>query len=260
MRFLDTLEKRFRWFGVPNLTLYLVIGQAFLFIFATTGQLDLGRAYLVPELVLRGEYWRLITFLFIPPSSSLMFVFFALYLFYMMGSALEGRWGAFRYTLFILLGYLLTVAISFITPFGAASNVFLGGTIFLAFAYLYPDFELYIFFILPVKIKWLALITWIGYGYQFIAGSGLSRLLILASIGNFLIFFGNDILWRMKTGKRKMSEQAKQFTGKQEAFHRCEICKETDLTHPSMEFRYCPECGGLGYCMEHIENHEHKKK
>ena len=96
MTLLDNLEKKYRWFGIPNLTLYIVIGQAFLFIFSMTGQLDLGRAYLIPELVLQGEYWRLITFLFIPPSSSMLFTFFALYLFYMMGSALEGRWGAFR--------------------------------------------------------------------------------------------------------------------------------------------------------------------
>ncbi len=204
--------------------------------------------------------WFFITFLFITPSSSLLFVFFALYLFYLMGTALEGRWGEFRYTLFILLGYLITVAVSFLIPYGASSNIFLGGTVFLAFAYLYPDFKLYVFFILPVKIKWLALITWLGYGYQLMMGSWLTRLLVLASIGNFLIFFGSDILWRMKTGKRKMAEQAKQFTGKQEAFHRCEVCGKTDLSDPKMEFRYCPECGGRGYCMEHIMNHAHKKR
>lgn len=261
MGLLDNLERKLRRYEVPNVTLYLIAGQVVFFIFDLSGRFILERVLLIPSLVLAGEWWRLITFLFIPPfTSPKLFIFFAWYLFYLMGGALEGRWGAFRYNLFLLIGYIVTVAVTFLFPFSAATNIFIGGSVFLAFAYLYPDFTLYVFFILPVKIKWLALITWIGYAYELLFGTWHTRLLVLASISNFLLFFGRDIYWRAKTGKRRMAEQAKQFTGKKEAFHTCATCGITDLSHPQMEFRYCSDCGGLGYCKDHIFSHEHVKK
>jgi hypothetical protein len=260
MGILDRLERRFRGFAVPNITLFLVLGQAFFYLAARSGQLDVSRMFLVPSLVMQGEWWRLVAFLLIPPSSSMLFIFFALYIFYLMGTALENHWGAFRYNVFLLTGYALTVAVSFLTPGYPATNTFLGGSVFLAFAFLFPDFQLYIFFILPVKIKWLALLAWIGYGWSFLSGGLSTKFLVLASIGNVLLFFGRDIYWRIKTGKRKMAEQAKNIAGVREAFHRCEVCGKTDISHPDTEFRYCPECSGLGYCMEHINNHVHKKK
>ena len=260
MGLLDKLERKFGRYAVPNVTTGIVIGQAFLYLFAYSGKLDFGRALLIPVRVLAGEWWRLLTFPFIPPNASLFFIFFALYAFYLMGSALEGQWGAFRYNVFLLTGYAMTVAVSFLFPYQAASNIFIGGSVFLAFAALYPEFQFYIFFILPVKVKWLALLAWIGYGISFISGDWSTRLLIAASISNFFLFFGKDIWWRMKAGKRKMTEQARSLAGKQEAFHKCAVCGKTDVTHPDMEFRYCPECGGLGYCREHINDHQHRKK
>ncbi len=260
MNLLDKLERKFRRIAIPNLTLYLIIGQAIFFVGSRSRQIDIGRAILLPELVLEGEWWRLFTFLFIPPASSVIFIFFAWYLFYLMGSALENGWGAFRYNLFLLIGWGVTVAVSFILPSLPASNLFLGGSVFLAFAFLYPEFQLYLFFILPVKIKWLAILTWLWYGYQFLTGSWQMRLMILASVSNFLLFFGKDILWRVKTGGRAMAAQARDLTKGKEPFHRCTVCGKTDVSHPSMEFRYCSECGGLGYCMEHILNHGHVKK
>jgi hypothetical protein len=260
MNFLDKLERKLGRIAITNVSLYLVMGQGLIFLFSYAGKLDVTRAMLIPALVLEGEWWRLLTFLFIPPSWSLIFIFFALYLFYLMGSALENHWGAFRYNLFLLVGCVLTVAAAFLTPYQAATNVFIGGSVFLAFAFLFPDFQLYIFFILPVKIKWLALITWIGYGWQLITGGWQTRFLVLASIGNFLLFFGKDIALRMRYGGRKMASQARDIARSREPFHRCTSCGKTDLSHPDMEFRYCPECGGLGYCMEHIGNHEHRSK
>ena len=260
MGLLDNLERKLRRYAIPNVTLYIILGQVLFFVFEMSGRFILDRIVLIPDLVLRGEWWRLITFLFIPPSMSPIFIFFAWYIFYLMGSALEGHWGAFRYNLYLLVGYVVTVAVTFLFPYSAATNLFIGGSVFLAFAFLYPDFQLYIFFILPVKIKWLALLTWIGYAYELIFGSWHQRVLVLASISNFLLFFGKDISWRMKTGKRRMGEQARQFSGKKEAFHTCTTCGKTDISHPQMEFRYCSDCGGLGYCMEHIFNHEHVKK
>ncbi|MDA8099109.1 MAG: hypothetical protein M0042_05730 [Nitrospiraceae bacterium] len=260
MALLDKLERKFRNLAIPNITLYIVIGQAFFYIASYAGQLEVSRMFLIPSRVMQGEWWRLIAFVLIPPATSIIFVFFGLYFFYLMGSALEGRWGAFRYNAFLLTGYLLTVAVAFLQPYGAATNVFLGASVFLAFAHLYPEFTIYIFFILPVKIKWLALITWIGYAVSLIFGDWQTRIFVLASIGNYFLFFGRDIWWMMKTGRRKMAEQARTISGIREAFHTCTVCGKTDISHPDMDFRYCPDCGGLGYCMDHIDNHEHKKK
>ncbi len=260
MGLIDKLDRKLRRYAIPNVTLYLIIGQVIFFLFAMSGRFILDRVVLVPDFVRAGEWWRLITFLFIPPATNPIFAFFAWYMFYLMGSALEGHWGAFRYNLFLLTGYLVTVAVTFLFPYSAATNIFIGGSVFLAFAYLYPDFRIYIFFILPVKIKWLAIITWLGYAYEMIVGPWHTRLLVLASISNYLLFFGRDIIWKMKTGNRSMIAQARQFTGKKEPFHKCVVCGKTDISHPQMDFRYCSDCGGLGYCSDHIFNHEHKKK
>jgi len=260
MSWIDKLDKKLRRYAVPNVTIYLIIGQVMFFLFHLSGRFILERVVLIPEYVFAGEWWRLVTFLFIPPLTNPIFAFFAWYLFYLMGGALEGHWGAFRYNLFLLIGYVVTVAVTFLFPYSAATNIYIAGSVFLAFAYLYPDFQLYILFIIPVKIKWLALITWIGYGYEMIVGSWHTRILVLASISNFLLFFGREIIWSMKTGNRKMVSQAKQSTGKKEAFHTCATCGKTDISHPQMEFRYCSDCGGLGYCMDHISNHEHRRK
>ncbi len=260
MRILDKLDRKFRGLGIPNITLIIVVGQAFFYLAAYSGKLDVSRMLMIPSHVLHGEWWRLIAFIFIPPQASLVFVFFGLYFFYLMGSALEGYWGTFRYNVFLLLGYLITIAVSFLVPNSVATNLFLGASVFLAFAHLYPEFTIYLFFILPVKIKWLALVTWIGYGISMLTGSWETRIYVLASIANYLVFFGSDIAWRARSGQRKMTEQARTITGKREAFHRCEACGKTDISDPQMDFRYCPECGGLGYCMDHINDHQHRKK
>ncbi len=260
MSWINKMERSLGRYAIPNMTLYLIVGQVLFFIFEISGRFILARVVLVPNLVLAGEWWRLLTFLFIPPLTNPIFAFFAWYMFYLMGSALEGHWGAFRYNLFLLVGYLVTVAVSFLFPYSAATNVFIGGSVFLAFAFLYPDFQIYIFFILPVKIKWLAVLTWIGYAYQILIGSWSTRLLVFASISNFFLFFGRDILWKIRSGNRQMAAAARGLSGKKEAFHTCAVCGMTDLSNPQMEFRYCPECGGLGYCSDHISNHEHVRK
>jgi len=257
MSWIDKLDRKFRRYAIENVTVYLILGQVMFYIFDLMGRFIVDRVVLIPVRVLSGEWWRIITFLFIPPKLNPIFAFFAWYLFYLMGSALEGHWGAFRYNFFLLIGYVITVAVAFLFPYSVATNIFIGGSVFLAFAYLYPDFQLYIFFILPVKIKWLALLTWLGYAYEVLSGSWSTRLLVLASISNFFLFFGRDIFWAMKTGNRKMAFQAKQYTTKKEPFHKCAVCGVTDISHPQMEFRYCSDCNGLGYCKDHIFNHKH---
>jgi hypothetical protein len=176
-----------------------------------------------------------------------------------MGTALERTWGTFRFNAYLLLGYAATVAAAFILPAGAASNGYLQGSVFLAFAHLFPEFELYIFFILRVKIKWLALLTWIAYGIILLVGDWMSRLMVLASVCNFLVFFAQDLLERVRTGRRRMAIQAAQLAAREPAYyHRCTVCGITDRTNPTMEFRYCSKCAGNhGYCADHLRDHAH---
>ncbi len=251
MGFLNRLERAFGRFAIPNISLYLVMGQVLFWAVSYLGFFELEKIALLPVAVLEGEAWRLFTFLLLPPNAHPVFIAFAWYMFYMMGSALEQYWGVFRYNLFIFLGWLLTVAVAFVFPLNYSTNLFLAGSVFLAFAFLNPDFEMLIFFILPVKIKWLALIQWLLYGYTLIVGSWPVRLAVLASIGNFLVFFAGEIIQRMKTGKRRMEHQARQAAARDndEPRHRCVVCGKTDRTHPMEEFRYADD--DRCYCSEH---------
>ena len=258
MNLLDHIEKRYRRFAVPHITRYIVLGQVAAYIFIAMEQIDSAQMLLVPKLVLEGQIWRLITFVLKPPFDDPIGIFFALYLFYLMGSALESHWGAFRYNVYLLIAYVTTVVFAFFTPGYAATNVFIGGSVFLAFAFLYPDFQLYIMFILPVKIKWLAMVTWAGYFFTVIFGGWSGRFMVLASILNFLVFFGADVVRKAKHGKRQMARQATRCATKDKPRHCCKVCGVTERSPDKPEFRYCNICQPTTcYCTEHLEGHEH---
>ncbi len=258
MGLLDKLERRAGRFALPNVTLIIIIGQVICYALLMSEAVDLRSITLVAEKVLQGQLWRLLTFIIIAPVENPVFAFFAWYLFYLMGTALEHQWGVFRYNVFLLIAYIATVAVSFITPTEDLTNGFIGGSVFLAFAFLYPEFQVYLFFLLPVKVKWLALITWIFYFLSFAFGSWTIRLTVLASVSNFLLFFGRDIVVRMKSARRRMAVRARQAVEENKPFHRCTVCRSTDQSHPDMEFRYCGACKPVRcYCMDHIANHEH---
>jgi hypothetical protein len=261
-KLLDLLEKKIGRYAVPNITVYLIAGQTFFYLLFLTGKAERDVTLLSAALLMAGEWWRLATMIFDPPRMSPLFVLFAWYLFYVMGSAIEEYWGAFRYNAFLLAGFLCTVAVAFLIPAAAVSNTFIAGSVFLAFAFLFPDFILQLFFVLPVRIKWLALITWLGYGYLLIFGSWANRLMILAAIGNFLLFFAGDLFWMLKSGRRRLAYRGGSAARRaDEPFHRCTVCGITDKSHPNMDFRYCPSCTGQrGYCQEHIFNHEHLRQ
>jgi hypothetical protein len=264
---LDQLDRRFGRFAPTHITLYLIIGQVFVCLSSLLGLLDLDQFVLVPALATHGEPWRLLTFLFFPPPVNYASMFslamlpFAWWIFYLMGTALEAYWGAFRYNLFLLTGVVLTIAAAFLNPLAPVTNGFIAGSVFLAFAWLNPDFELALFFILPIKIKWLALFTWVVYGYKLVMGAPSTRWQILASVANFLIFFSKEIIDTMRYRRRTMVVQSKRTAEEKhgpEPRHRCRVCGKTDLTNPEMDFRYCSKCvGDECYCPEHIHAHEH---
>jgi hypothetical protein len=248
MTFLDRLERRFGGLAIKNLTLWIVMGQVLAYALISLGMVPAERLVLIPGYVLQGEVWRLVTFVFFPPSSSVLFLVIAWYVFFMLGRALEQTWGEFRFNLFVLIGVLATAGASFAAPGQMATNAFLGTSVFLAFAYLFPNFEFLVFFILPVKVKWLAAITWGFYAVEFALGSNGSRLMILAATVNFFLFFGPDMLRRRKAAVRRNAFEAKRRVEAEQPFHRCCICGATDRTNPDDQFYYKD---GRGYCEEH---------
>jgi membrane associated rhomboid family serine protease len=150
------------------------------------------RMSLLTPLVLKGEVWRLITFLFIPPGGSILQSALTLYFYYFVGSALENRWGPRRFLVFYSIGALAAIAAGLLTGFG--TNQYLNLSLFFAFAVQYPEFQLMLFFILPIKVKWLALLNALYYLYGIIMGGWPIRIAILFSLLNIILFFGGDIL------------------------------------------------------------------
>ena len=261
MSLIDKLERRFRRFAIPNLTSLLVIAQCvgFVTFWGMRDQYD--KIPLEMSRVVQGEVWRLGTFFFMPVTEHPLFFFFGIYLFYLMGSTLEANWGDFRYNLYVAIATLATYAVGCAYPDQTLTNVFIGGSVFLAFAYLYPGFVIVLFFVLPVQIKWLALLTWITYFYTLAFGLWPAKAMVLASICNFLLFFGHEIFWRARHHKRRMEWDARRLAKPDKPFHNCAICGANERTHPKMDFRYCTKCeGSYEYCSDHLRTHEHVVK
>lgn len=259
MSWLDRLEKKGRRFGVRGVVLCLAIAQGMGLVASLVEGADLSRLNLVANDVKAGEVWRLVTFLALPPCGIPILAFLGIYFFFIMGTALEGYWGAFRLNLYLFVGYLATVSTALILPDQPTTNALIVTSVFLAFATVYPDFVIYLMFILPIRIRWLAMLTWIGYAFSFIVGDWMIRGLIALSVANYFMFFGGDVWRRIKYGHRKMAESAKKIAVQHVPFHTCAACGKTDASHPKLEFRYCSRCGGVGYCEEHIGNHEHRR-
>jgi len=258
MKLLDRLDRLVRPVAIPNLTQILIAGQVFLFVAFLADNTLIQRAWLQWDQVIQGEVWRLLTFLFVPITTNPIWLFFALYIFYIFGTALEQIWGTLRYNTFLYLGALLTVASAAILPGYPVTGAFLEGTVFLAFATYNPNFELRLFFVLPVKVKWLAWIQAAIYTLSFLSGSWSVRLMVFASVGNYLIFFAPMVVQRGKNMVRRKQWEAKQVRVGDQPRHTCAVCGINSNTHPNEDFRYCSKCDGeKAYCEQHLRNHEH---
>lgn len=280
MNFLNKLERKFGKFAISNLMLYIMMGQAIvLLITLLTGSYSLlNLIYFDPLLIIKGQIWRLVSFVFIPNTFSMIYFLFAAFLYYSIGSTLERSWGEFKFNLYYLSGMifnmlgLLIIQLIFykgdylgnLFYFGSATSItmYLNLSLFLAYAALYPDVQFLLYMIIPVKVKYLAFIDILLLAYQFINGDLSSRVLIVLSLLNFLIFFGSSLLHSRPTSTQKQfkaqKKELKQGPPIRVAFHKCSICGKTELTDPDMEFRYCSKCNGNHeYCMDHLHTHEH---
>jgi len=246
MKLIDRLEKRFRRYAIHNLTAVLLGGQ-FLSIIASIANRDLyGKLVLIPQKVMEGEVWRLFTFIFAYTVSnepfSFFFTFFYFMFFWMMGNALDYQWGSFRYNVFIFIGVTLTAGAAWVSPNSPTTCTYVYTSIFLAFAYLYPNYQILFMFLFPVKVKWLALLTWFFYLYWLIDGDTdtATRYMVAAGAANFIVFFGPEIFMRLIRGHRHRVRSTEAAIEAEQPFHVCAICGATDRTHHDREFRYMP--------------------
>lgn len=279
MNWLDKLERKLGRFAIPNLTVYLLIGYVIGFGVMYLMPEMVGYLTLEPALILRGQVWRLISWVLIPPTTNLISLVFLVLLYYSLGTALERTWGSFRYNVYIFSGLLFTVLAVFglyafyyfrygvevpLSVIGLIGTNYITMSIFLAFAAIYPNMEVMLYFILPIKMKWMALVYVVLAGYDFINGGIGIRVAIGASLLNFVIFFLST--WNFKRfGPREQARKAKfkkqsrpHMTYTNGAHHRCAVCGRTELDDPCLEFRFCSKCNGnYEYCQDHLFTHEH---
>lgn len=279
MNWLDKLERKLGRFAIPNLTVYLLIGYVIGFGVMYLMPEMVGYLTLEPALILRGQVWRLISWVLIPPTTNLISLVFLVLLYYSLGTALERTWGSFRYNVYIFSGLLFTVLAVFglytfyyfrygvevpLSVIGLIGTNYITMSIFLAFAAIYPNMEVMLYFILPIKMKWMALVYVVLAGYDFINGGIGIRVAIGASLLNFVIFFLSTRNFK-RFGPREQARKAKfkkqsrpHMTYTNGAHHRCAVCGRTELDDPCLEFRFCSKCNGnYEYCQDHLFTHEH---
>ena len=268
MKFFYNLERRFRKYAIPNLMYYIIgmYGVGLLITWFAPGfylqylSLDAGK-------ILQGQVWRIVTFMIYPPGSDPFFAILSLYLYYMLGTNLERVWGAFRFNVYFFMGVAGHVAAALVVYALTGMSVlmttqFLNYSLFFAFAVTFPDMEFLLFFAIPVKAKWMALFNGIYFIYGFLVGGMATRITIVMSLLNCIIFFlmtRNLSRFNPKEIKRKQTfRRQMKITPQGGAHHRCNLCGRTEKDSPDLEFRYCSKCqGSYEYCSEHLYTHKH---
>lgn len=280
------MERKFGKYAIRNLMNYVIalyiagivitlINPAFYYQWL---MLDLNK-------VTSGQVWRLITFLIQPPSEINLFLIFTLYLYYMIGNSLENTWGAFRFNLYFFSGVLFNIIACIIiySVLGVSFPIpldYINQAMFFAFAALYPNVQLLLMFVIPIKIKYIAFAYAVLFGYNVFqnirGGFWWYGLAMIVAIANFLIFFAmtrNYSKFSPQQAKRKANYKRQvrnannpdnviKFSGKTVVTrHKCAVCGRTELDDESLEFRFCSKCdGNYEYCMEHLYTHEHVHK
>jgi hypothetical protein len=211
-KWIDRLERLMPGLGIPNLALFLVGAQGLGFFIVLANRQALSLLVLDPYLVLHGELWRLISFLAVPLTLNAVWMVFALWFLYFIINGIEQEWGEFRTTLYVLVSVIFTIAFAFVAfAFGfdarITSVVELQSALFLAAATIAPEYQILLFFILPVKMKWLAWLTVAYIVWSLIVDSWIGRLYLLVMYANYLLFFGPYFVGRLEAFYRRKKFQ-----------------------------------------------------
>jgi hypothetical protein len=291
---MSNFEKRFGKYAIKNVSLVLILCYGIGYIIGRVNPTFLQFLSLDPYQILHGQVWRIVTWIISPPQQSDIFIFLIMLLFlYSIGTALERTWGTYRYNIYLLNGVLFTVAGSFIAmalsylffndllsgagnaeiAFANASSLFttyyIYTSIFLAYAVTFPEAQVLLMFIIPIKVKWLGVIYGAMVVFELLFTRGLpfylmfQRLAILASLLNFLLFwFRSKNRMHMSPKQIKRRQQFKRDVKSHPMVtkHKCAICGRSEDDDPTLEFRFCSKCNGnYEYCQHHLFTHEHVK-
>lgn len=291
-------EKRFGKYAVRNLSLVLILCYAAGYLIRLLDRSGSFLNYLTldPYAILHGQIWRIFTWIIVPPSSLDLFTIIMLMFYYNIGSSLENTWGTWRYNVYLVSGMLFTVIGSFLwlavlylangglTPDMAAvaarygsmffSTYYINMSIFLAFAATFPNVQVLLMFVIPVKVKWMGILYGVLLAYDFIAArpavslpvNGVDlviKIAIVSSLLNFAIFFvtsRNHIHMSPKQMKRRAEFKQDVRRNSKITKHKCAVCGQSEDDNPELQFRFCSKCNGnYEYCQQHLFTHEHIK-
>ena len=274
---LDRFCARHPNFGIPNLMAYVAVANVALAVMDnfSMGAISLSdMLYFSRSAILSGQFWRLFTFVLVPENSSLFYAAIGAYFYYWIGSTLEREWGTAKFSVFYFSGVALNVLYGMAV--GYASMYYVNLSLFFAFATLFGEMRVLLFFIIPIKMKWLAIVDAALFGWSFLSnlmvGQYFRAFLPVVAILNYFIFFWQDFRWLFAKVKRRSDPTVINFKKAQKELkkkaeethgyiHKCAVCGVTDADNPDLEFRYCSKCDGYYcYCMEHINNHVHVKQ
>lgn len=265
-------------FGIPNLMKFIVAGNILVYMLNifSNGAATVFLAFSTDRLL---ELWRYVGYVFVPDFSNPFSLILSLYFYYFIGNVLEREWGTAKFTIYYLSGMVLTVLactlvslLPNVGPLVLAGSFFLNMSMFLAYAMLYPDTQVLFMFLIPIKMKWLAIadvFVFVVGIFQAIMSKNLAGIVVpIVALLNFAVFFFPTFLGFTEQKKYQHSRQATHYrkvTRKVDAdekgrgyHHKCSVCGRTDADSPNLSFRYCSRCAGYHcYCEEHIFNHVH---
>ena len=269
MTYIERFCRKHPNFGIPRLMMYVSIANVAFWLLGLVNPVLINYLSFDPYLVLHGQVWRIISFAMIPPSDGMLAVI-AIYFYYWIGSTLEQYWGTPQFNIYFFTGILLTLLYGFLIYFITGIRLQLTATyvylsMFFSFAALFPDMQVLLFFIIPVKMKWLALIDAAFFVYGVLTTRFPLNLLPIVAVLNFFLFCGGDLLRRLPrrpsantVNFRRESNRIRREQRDNLYKHKCAVCGRTDVTNPELEFRYCSRCAGYHcFCQDHINNHIH---
>lgn len=278
MNFLNKMERKLGKYAIQNLTFWLIGFYILGYIIEFTMPNVLAWLALEPYYVMQGQVWRLVSWILIPPSTNLIFMIFMLMCYYFIGISIEHAIGTFRYNVYLLGGMIIST-ISAMALYGInylVTGTYLRGigdsfsanyinmSLFLTFAVLFPNAQFQLYFLIPVKAKWMGIIEAVWAAFSFIGGDVSQRVAILASLANFLIFYlctrnYHRVSPKEIHRKQVYRQQMRQSQGVTR--HKCAICGRTEKDGDNLEFRFCSKCeGNYEYCQEHLFTHQHIKR
>ena len=279
---MSKFEKRFGKYAISNLSLILILCYVVGYIIQLINRNFLLYLTLDPYAVLHGQIWRLFTWIIVPPSMLDPFTIIMLLFYYNIGTSLERTWGTYRYNVYLLSGMFFTMIGSFVWltiqyfAGGPAQNLgfasiqvspyfstyYINMSIFLAFAATFPEVQVLLMFLIPVKVKWMGILYGLVFVYDFLfVGSLALRIAIGSSLLNFVVFFltsRNHVHMSPKQMKRRAEFRQDIRRNSRVTRHKCAICGQTEDDDPSLEFRFCSKCNGnYEYCQQHLFTHTH---